>query len=585
MAREAQRKKGIQKVKRLWEILEPDEATTETLCQNLQLSKLLAQCLVNRGLAEPDAASQFLTPKLANLGAPEAIPNLEAAVSRLLIAREQEESVVVFGDYDVDGVTSTTLLLDCLGALGWKISSYLPNRINEGYGLTAEGVSNCVREHQPNILLAVDCGSTSFEVVQDLQGQGIDVIVLDHHQVSEPPPPAHTIVNPQLAAEDEPDYRELCSAGLAFKLVHGVLKAGRQAKLTGFDNYDIRETLDLVALGTIADLVPLHRENRILAVNGLKQLNKTQRVGIEALAKVAGINGAIGGFEVGFQLGPRLNAAGRLNNATDALDLLREQDPIVAAEMASKLDRRNRERQQTEREITQQVIDTLRNNFKPETDFAIVQGDPGWHIGVVGIVASRVQKEFYRPTIILGGSPDGMRGSGRSVEGFDLAAALRECDKHLDRHGGHAMAAGVTMQPENINAFRKQFNEFARANLSGRELMPTIKLDGLIPLSTLTFQAVKSLDQLQPTGQGVHPVQIAVPQLELDAPVRWMGKEQQHAKLNVTDGAVTAEAVFWNAAGQDLPEGQFDLAVQPSINSWRGRHSIQLKILDWRPSD
>ncbi|SVB42087.1 uncharacterized protein METZ01_LOCUS194941, partial [marine metagenome] len=379
-----------------WEIKAPNSVAVERLAADVDVTPLLACCLINRNLDEPDVANRFLNPKLADLGAPEAIPNLGTAVCRLMIAREQGEHVVVFGDYDVDGVTSTTLLLDCLGSLGWKITGYLPNRIDEGYGLTAEGVSNCVREHQPNILLAVDCGSTSFKVIQALQEQGVDVIVLDHHQVSNPPPPAHTIVNPQLAAENEPDYRELCSAGLAFKLVHGVLKAGRQANLSGFDAFDIRETLDLVALGTIADLVPLHRENRILAVNGLKQLNNTQRVGIQALVKAAGINGTIGGFEVGFPLGPRLNAAGRLKSANAAMDLLREKDPTAAAEMAGKLDRRNRERQQTEREITQQVIDTLRNNFNPERDFAIVQGDPNWHIGVVGIVASRVQKEFYR---------------------------------------------------------------------------------------------------------------------------------------------------------------------------------------------
>ena len=213
-----------------------------------------------------------------------------------------------------------------------------------------------------------------------------------------------------------------------------------------------------------------------------------------------------------------------------------------------------------------------------------MQGDSDWHIGVVGIVASRVQREFYRPTIILGGSPDGMRGSGRSVEGFDLAAALRECDEYLDRHGGHAMAAGLSMQPENIDAFRKRFNEIVHAKVGGRELMPTLKLDALNTLSSLTFQTVKSLDQLQPTGSGIHPVQVAVPQLEMDAPVRWMGKEQQHAKFSVTDGNVSAETVFWNAAERDLPAGRFDLAVQPSINSWRGRHSIQLKILDWRPA-
>jgi single-stranded-DNA-specific exonuclease len=571
-------------MKHNWEMHEPNPVAVEKLADHTDVTPLLACCLVNRKLADPEIAQDFLKPKLANLGPPEAIPNLGAAVSRLLMARKRNEQVVVFGDYDVDGVTSTTLLLDCLGSLGWNMAGYLPNRMDEGYGLTAEGVDNCLREHQPDILLATDCGSTSFEIVRSLQGRGIDVIVLDHHQVSEPPPPAYAIVNPQLAADDEPDYRELCSAGLAFKLVHGLLKAGRQAKLSGFDAFDIRRVLDLVALGTIADLVPLVRENRILAVNGLKQLNNTTRIGIAALVNAAGISGAIGGFEVGFQLAPRLNAAGRLKCATMAMDLLREKDPQVAEEMAGKLDLGNRERQKTERAITLQVTDLLQSSFNRENDFAIVQGDPDWHIGVVGIVASRVQKKFYRPTIILGGGPSGMRGSGRSVEGFDLAAALRECDRHLDRHGGHAMAAGLSIQPQNINAFRKQINEIARSQLSSCDLMPTLILDAQIPLSELNLQTVKSLDQLQPTGQGVSPVQVVVPQLELAAPIRWMGKEKQHAKLNVTDGKVSAEAVYWNAAGIDLPGRRFDIAAQPTINSWRGRYSMQLKILDWRPA-
>ncbi len=572
-------------MKHNWEIHEPNPVAVEKLVDHAGVTPLLACCLVNRKLADPKIAQDFLKPKLANLGPPEAIPNLEAAVSRLLIARERNEQVVVFGDYDVDGVTSTTLLLDCLGSLGWNMAGYLPDRMGEGYGLTAKGVDNCLREHQPDILLATDCGSTSFEVIRGLQERGIDVIVLDHHQVSEPHPPAYAIVNPQLAADDEPDYRELCSAGLAFKLVHGLLKAGRGAKLSGFDAFDIRNVLDLVALGTIADLVPLVRENRILAVNGLKQLNKTTRVGIAALVNAAGINGAIGGFEIGFQLGPRLNAAGRLKCATMAMDLLREKDPMAAERMAGKLDLGNRERQNTERAITLQVTDILQSSFNRENDFAIVQGDPDWHIGVVGIVASRVQKKFYRPTIILGGGPDGgMRGSGRSVEGFDLAAALRECDKHLDRHGGHAMAAGLSIQPQNINAFREQINEMARSQLSGRDLIPTLILDAQTSLSELGFQAVKSLDQLQPTGQGISPVQVVVPQLELSAPIRWMGKEKQHAKLIVADGEVSAEAVYWNAAGVELPEGKFDIAAQPTINTWGGRHSVQLKVLDWRPA-
>ncbi|HIG82436.1 MAG TPA: single-stranded-DNA-specific exonuclease RecJ [Verrucomicrobiales bacterium] len=577
-------------MKHHWHITDSDTAAAGDLARALGVSKLLAQCLMNRGLGDETEAVNFLAPRLANLAAPEDISNLSIAVERLFVARERGERIAVFGDYDVDGVTSATLLLDCLRPLGWQVEAYLPHRMDEGYGLTAVGVANCLEKHQPDLLLAVDCGSTSVDVIADLHTKGIEVIVLDHHQVSDPPPPALAIVNPQLAAEGEPDFRELCSAGLAFKLIHGLVKAGREKGLNEFAEFDIRTTLDLVALGTLADMVPLRRENRILAHAGLRQLNCTERPGILALAKAAGITGEIGGFEVGFQIGPRLNAAGRLGSATAALDLLRETDAAAAAVMAGKLDRQNRDRQLAEKEITRQVIDTVRNRFNPETDFAIVEGDPGWHIGVVGIVASRVMREFCRPTVIVGGSPDGdLRGSGRSLEGFDLAAALHECESAgiLDRAGGHAMAAGVSLQPKNLDGFRTHLNELAREQLSGKEMMPTLRLDASVPLTELTFAAVQSLDQLQPTGQGNHSVQFSIPQLELDGPVRRMGKEQQHAKLSVTDGNTSAEAICWNATERDLPTestGRFDLAVEPSINTWRGQRSLQLKILDWRPA-
>ena len=420
-----------------------------------------------------------------------------------------------------------------------------------------------------------------------LEKKGVPVIVLDHHQVSDPAPSAYAIVNPQLANEDESGFRELCSAGLAFKLIHGLVKMGREKELDEFVQFDVRTMLDLVALGTLADMVPLQRENRILAHAGLRQLNRTKRPGILALAKAAGITGRIGGFEVGFQIGPRLNAAGRLGSAAAAMDLLREADTVVATELAGKLDRINRERQLAEKEITRQVVDAVRNRFNPKTDYVIVEGDAGWHIGVVGIVASRVMREFYRPAVIVGGSPDGvLRGSGRSVEGFDLAAALCKCERegHLERAGGHAMAAGVSLQPKNLDAFRIRLNELAREQLAGKGLMPTLHLDASVPLSVLTLAVVDSLEQLQPTGQGNNSTQFAVPQLELGAPVRRMGKEKQHAKLSVTDGSTAAEAICWNATERDLPEGRFDLAVEPSVNTWRGVRSLQLKVLDWRPS-
>ena len=571
-------------MKHIWKIQNPDANLVQSLSQDLRITPILSTALVNRGFGDAASAGAFLHPKLSSLAPPELIPGMDSAVKRLLQARHEGQKVVVFGDYDVDGVTSTTLLMDALGSLGWNIAGYLPDRVDDGYGLTENGIANCLSQHQPKCLIAADCGSTSHGIINQLQSDGIDVIVLDHHQISDPPPPACALVNPQHIKGDGPDFTELCAAGLAFKLVHALLKAGRHDGVAGFQEYDIRHTLDLVALGTIADLVPLVQENRILASKGLLQISHSERPGIQALIRAADVKLPADSFAVGFQLGPRLNAAGRLDSAMDALDLLCATDTSTAEELAGKLDRRNRDRQRIQQEITQQVLAELETQFDPEQDYAIVRGNSGWNIGVVGIVASKVQKDYYRPAFIFGGSPDGFRGSGRSIEGFDLAATLRDCSDHYIKAGGHAMAAGASLGPDQLEGFRKCLNTLARDQLAGSQLLPTLNLDASFPLSGLTFQAVQSLEQLQPTGRGNRSVQIAVPELEMDAEIRWMGKDKQHAKLSVSDGTQSAEAIYWNAAGKPMPTGRFDLAVEPSINTWRGRRTLQLKILDWRPT-
>ena len=567
-----------------WQIANPDEEVIRGIAQELGINDLLARCLVNRDISNPQIAEEFLFPKLSNLAPPELIPNLTKAVDRLFEARAQKQKVVIFGDYDADGITSTAILLDCMQALGWDVCAYLPARVDEGYGLTSVGVDNCIERHAPNLLLAADCGSTSVEVIAKLQSQGIDVIVLDHHQISDPPPGPIALVNPQLNPNGPNAFHELCTAGLAFKLAHGLIKQGRTNGESAFEAFDIRVLLDLVALGTITDMVPLTGENRILAVKGLEQINRTERTGLSALISESNIDGVIGSFEVGFQLGPRLNAAGRLDSATTSLDLLTSSDPKIALELAARLDHHNRERQKIEKEITQQVRERLNSRFNPTTDYAIVEGDPGWNIGVVGIVASRIQKEFYRPTFILGGSPEGMRGSGRSIKGFDLAVAICQCSDLINRHGGHAMAAGVSLDSDKIDAFGKRLNEIARTGITESLLTPTLRLDGESPLSKLSFSTVSSLESLQPVGQGMPAIQLVVTGLEMNAPVKRMGAEKQHAKMNVTDGEETVEVVHWNALSNSMPEGRFNLAVQPSINTWRGRKSVQLKMLDWQPS-
>jgi single-stranded-DNA-specific exonuclease len=564
-----------------WTLAPPQPLLAGRLASQLKISPLLAQCLLNRGFSEPSAIENFLQPRLKNLADPFLLPNMNTAVERLLRAREQNEPLVIFGDYDVDGVTSTALSLEVLRAFGLKADFYLPHRMDEGYGLSADGVENCLKKFPVKLLLALDCGSTAVETIHSLRERGVDVIVLDHHQVSDPAPNAVALVNPQLAGEKETSFRELCSAGLAFKLAHALVKRGREINLPGAAEFDLRPLLDLVALGTIADIVPLIGENRIFVSAGLRQLNQSQRPGIIALKKVAESPEKIGTFEVGFQLAPRLNAAGRLETAEESLRLLLAKDLAEAMPLAQNLDLRNHERQKIEKTIVEEVIGTVRSKFNPQDDFVIVEGQLLWHIGVVGIVASRVLQEFYRPTIIIGGEGEEWRGSGRSIAGFDLAAALRECGDLLLRHGGHAMAAGLSIAPDKIDLLRQRLNELARRSLKPEDLQPSLRLDAEVGLDEITFESLAELDRLKPTGQGNPTVHFCARSLSHQRPLQKMGANKQHVKMWVTDGMVTHKAVWWNGGNGSLPVGKFDLAFVPQVNEFNGRRAVQLKVLDW----
>lgn len=563
-----------------WTIAQPAPALCERLSSGANISPLMAKCLVNRDFSEPESAAHFLQPRLKHLADPNLLPNIAAAVERLLTARSRGELLVVFGDYDVDGVTATTLLLEGLRTLGWKVEHYLPHRMDEGYGFSTDAIKTCLEQFPCKLLLAVDCGSTACDPIASLAKIGIDVIVLDHHQVFAPAPAAVALVNPQLGS----CFQELCSVGLAFKLVHALLKRMRELGVPGALEFDLRDYLDLVALGTIADLVPLRGENRIFVSAGLDRLNSTQRPGLVALKAVSKCPSPVRAYEVAFQLAPRLNAAGRLQNANEALRLLMARNESEAAPLARSLDERNRERQGIEREICEALIASLRDRFDHANDFVIVEGHDDWHIGVVGIVASRVCREFHRPAIIFGGDAGMWRGSGRSIDGFDLAAALRECDGMLARHGGHAMAAGLTMAVDKVDLFRQRLNGLARETLKPHHLQRCLLLDAAVGLHEITLERVDELHLLDPSGQGNPEVRLAIGNLSHGEAPRRMGKDDQHVKFKVTDGKQLVEAVWWNAAESPWPDGRFELAASVSVNEFKGRRAVQLKVLDWRPS-
>ena len=542
----------------------------------------MAQCLVNRGVARKVEVSEFLNPKLKLLADPFLIPNMDAAVERLWKARENNERLLIYGDYDVDGVSSTALLTEMLTELGWTVQPYLPGRFDDGYGLSAEALEKCIEQFETDVVLAVDCGSTAVEAIEFLNERQIDILVLDHHQVSDPPPKPLAMVNPQLS-DDYPNFQELCSVGLAFKLAHALVKRGRQEGLQKERDLDLRQYLDLVALGTVADLVPLTGENRKLVRSGLEQLGETDRPGIVALKNVANVSKPVTVFNVGFHLGPRLNAAGRMDNPDASLNLLAK-DRYEAEKAAETLNNHNDERRKIERDISTQAVESVRKRFDPKNDFVIVEGNMEWHLGVIGIVASRVMREFYRPTFILASDGDGWKGSARSIEGFDLAEAMRGCDDLLNDHGGHAMAAGVSVKPGRLDAFRERINEIAKKNITPDMFQPPLKLDAGTDLSELTLVHIEEMSQLEPLGQGNPEIQLLVAELTLSSPIYRMGRDKQHAKFWVTDEHGACEVVAWNLKPEDEPQDTFDIAVAPQINDFNGRRSVQLKLIDWRPA-
>jgi single-stranded-DNA-specific exonuclease len=574
-----------------WSLMPSQPLLAGQLAQRLKISHLLAQCLLNRGLSDPGFIEGFLEPRLKHLADPFLLPNMTTAVERLFVSHARGEQIVIFGDYDVDGVTSTALLLEVLNGLGWKADYYLPHRMDEGYGLSEDSLENCLKKVPAKLLLAVDCGSSAIDPIRRMQQQGVDVIVLDHHQISNPAPEPVALVNPfepaskssdEPAANNQTRFRELCSVGLSFKLAHALVKRGRQIGLPGAAEFDLRPFLDLVALGTIADIVPLTGENRIFASAGLQRLNSTCRPGLVALKRVAQCPPILGMHEVGFQLAPRLNASGRLESAEEALRLLLARDSAEAMSLAQKIDARNRERQKIERAISEEVIRSVRGKFKPEEDFVIVEGHPSWHIGVVGIVAARVLQQFYRPTIIVGGDGQHWRGSGRSVSGFDLAAALRNCDPLLVRHGGHAMAAGITLEMGKVDALRSQLNELAKTALKQEQLQPSLRLDAEVGFDEMTLECLELLHKLRPMGQGNPAVNLVARNVSHQRPLRRIGAEKQHVKMWLTDGMSTHEALWWRAGEESLPVGKFDVAFVPEVNRYNGQPRVQLKMLDWR---
>jgi len=567
---------------REWVTRPADAEKAESLAQALDVPVPVATVLVARGMDDPVPARQFLNPRLSDLSDPFELPGMGPAVARTWAAIDAGEPMVVYGDYDVDGVCSTALLVLVLRALGASVQPFLPQRLAEGYGLGPDGLQRCLETHAPSLIITVDCGTASTDAVNAAREAGVDVIVTDHHEPDGEPAPALAVVNPKLGEDER--VTMLAGVGVAFKFCHAIVKRGLEEERECVKMIDLRDYLDLVAVATVADIVPLAGENRILVRHGLARLNREARPGFAALKKVGGVRGDVEGYHVGFVLGPRLNAAGRLGDAVAALELLLAEDRETAMQRAEVLDAANRERKQIEETIVVEA-DSAAAAFKAEAVFGLVVAGEGWHPGTIGIVASRLSGRYYRPVVVIGIDEDGKgRGSCRSIEGLDMLEVLRECDDLLVSYGGHKMAAGLDIEAANIDAFRERLNAACRERLSGRELKPTQAVDAWISLADADRRLLDALASLRPLGMGNPTPTWGVANVRLAAPPRRVGREDQHLKMTVVKGGSQCEAIGFNLGANEPPEGEMDVVFQLRENTYGGATTVEMNVKDVRPS-
>jgi len=536
---------------------------------------ILEHLIRQRGLPAGMNLESYLRPLLKDLADPFLIPDMQLAVDRLLLAIDHGQQVCIYGDYDVDGVAATTLMRKILMAYGLEPRHFIPRRGPEGYGLSTLALERCQQEGpKPDLLITVDCGTVSINEVAALRADGIDVLIVDHHEPTPGQrPDCCALVNPKCGS----DFTYLCAAGVVFKLGHALLK-------TRPTTLDLKELIDLVAVATISDIVPMIGENRLLVRHGLKQLPNTLNPGLRALQEVTGMNGVATSMDVGFRLGPRLNAAGRMDAPEDALAILTTDCRRLAHELAHKLDAYNKQRQEHEGLIRREAVEMLTCNFNPASDPVIVLGSRAWHHGVVGIVASRLMRQYYKPTFIIAIDDNGLgKGSGRSIAGVSLVEAIRSCANDLITGGGHAMAAGLSIHEDQLDPFRQNFAAYVMANTSAEQRQPTLTYDAEISFAQLSLEFMASYDLLQPFGNGnPQPVFIArgvglsrSPQHMKNNHLRLMLRQCQHEQ----------DAVFFGGGEYSLPNPPWDIAFTIDRNTFRGRTTLQLNIQDVRVAE
>jgi single-stranded-DNA-specific exonuclease len=564
----------------LWILPESqDPAPVAALAAALDLPPALCALLVRRGFGGADDARRFLRPLLEHLHAPDALTDGVRAADRVHAAVRAGETILVHGDYDVDGVCGAALFTRFLGTLGGRVVAFVPHRLHDGYDFGAAGLA-AARAAGARLILTADCGIHAHEWVERARADGIDVVVTDHHLPGADLPEAFAVVDPSRADCAYPN-KGLCGTALAWKLCWLI------AQRAGHPTDALLEHLDLVAVATIADLVPLEGENRVLARYGLRALARTTKPGLRALLRVSGLEEhALEAGRVGFALAPRINAVGRMGDASRALRLLLTEDPDEADRLAGVLDDENRVRQAEDRRTLEQALELLTDSFEPERDYGVVLAAEGWHPGVIGIAASRVVERIHRPVVMVALDGARGRGSARSIPGFHLHDAIGACASHLGRWGGHAQAAGMDVAAAAVPAFRKAFEDEARRRLEGSELRPRLRIDLELAEAPVELRLLELLQYVGPHGIG-NPRPIFLLRGAQATAMRVVGNG--HLRLHLSKGPVSLEAIAFGLAERwppgSISDRRMDVALQLQLDEWRGVRRMRARVLDLRASD
>lgn len=575
-----------------WNLRAHDRTLIESIERQCSVSPVVAQLLALRGISRPDEVAAFLELKMTGLRPPQELPGVPAAVEAIVAAITAGKKIFVYGDYDADGMTSTAILYLCLQLLQADVHYFVPNRLDDGYGVSVENVDR-LKTRGAELIITVDCGITSVEEVEHAQSVGIDMIITDHHHVGPSLPSAAAIVHPGLPETPYP-FAGLCGAGVAFKLAWALCmeKAGG-AKLPEPHRNFLFRAISLAAIGTVCDVVPLLDENRIIVHHGINCLRKFANPGLEQLmvwAKVAD-KPTIASSDLAFSIGPRLNAAGRLGQAQLGVELLVCDCEDRGTQLAQHIDQLNKDRDSLDRKILKSARAIIAENFDPQCDPAIVIAEKDWHLGVLGIAAGRVAQQYHRPTILFSIDPLGNRavvGSARSACGVDLYDAIAGAKEHLIKFGGHEAAAGLSIEEKNIDAFREEFFQQVVEQVSVDSLVQDLDIDAESTIGQITVAMIRDLERLAPFGQSnPRPVLCAL-NVKLDQEVRTMGNEGRHLSLTLRQDSATIRAVAFNKPEwlellQDT-EASYDFAFEPMVNEFRGRRSAEVKLIDFRRS-